>query len=97
MKDSVIDGGDITKPPSCNNGGSGSHGVTKRVMKMSAFFVGFTVLWILLYNSASPFDLPVISHYLTANMPAVSKVLYLPPLSHIYNLKCSFLALLISA
>ncbi|KAI9087880.1 hypothetical protein K1719_030210 [Acacia pycnantha] len=61
------------KPPSWNSGGSGSHGLAKRVMKMGALFVGFTVLWILLYNSASPFGFPVISHYLTAAMPAATK------------------------
>ncbi|KAK4283339.1 hypothetical protein QN277_000300 [Acacia crassicarpa] len=84
MKDSAIAGSvdktssssgvEPIKPPSLNSGGSGSHGLAKRVMKMGVLFVGFTVFWILLYNSASPFGFPVISHYLTAAMPAATKL-----------------------
>ncbi|XP_028792484.1 uncharacterized protein At4g15970-like isoform X1 [Neltuma alba] len=93
MKDSVIAGSvdktsssagvDLTKPPSWSSGGSGSHGLVKRVTKMSAVFVGFTVLWVFLYNSASPFGFPVISHYLTAAMPAVTKGEYDPKLESV--------------
>lgn len=44
---------------------SGSHVLARRVMQLSMFLVGFAVLWIFLYNSASsPFGFPTFSHYL---------------------------------
>ncbi|KAE9600192.1 hypothetical protein Lal_00045850 [Lupinus albus] len=48
-----------------NSGGSGSsnHLLVKRVIKVTAFFVGITVLWMFLYNSATPFGFPSISQH----------------------------------
>ncbi|KAF1883035.1 hypothetical protein Lal_00003217 [Lupinus albus] len=52
----------------CNSGGCGSssHLLVKWVMKITVFFVGFAVLWMFLYNSASPFGFPSISHHFIA-------------------------------
>ncbi|XP_027357335.1 uncharacterized protein At4g15970-like [Abrus precatorius] len=45
-----------------NSGGSG-YLLVRRVMQLSMFLVGFAVLWMFLYNSASPFGFPTFSHY----------------------------------
>ncbi|XP_057446715.1 uncharacterized protein At4g15970-like isoform X1 [Lotus japonicus] len=55
----VADGG-----KAWNSGGaSGSHLLVRRVMQVVMFVVGFGVLWMFLYNSASPLGFPAISHY----------------------------------
>ncbi|RDX58510.1 hypothetical protein CR513_62170 [Mucuna pruriens] len=46
-----------------SSGGSGSHVLARRVMQLVMFLVGFVVLWMFLYNSASSFGFPTFSHY----------------------------------
>ncbi|TKY44903.1 hypothetical protein E2542_SST31186 [Spatholobus suberectus] len=43
---------------------SGSRLLVRRVMQATVFLVGFGMLWMFLYNSASPFGFPTFSHYL---------------------------------
>ncbi|OIW16077.1 hypothetical protein TanjilG_04612 [Lupinus angustifolius] len=69
MKDSATvgdaeNGGN--KPWNAGGSGSSSHLLVKWVVKITVFFVGFAVLWVFLYNSASPFGFPSISHHFIA-------------------------------
>ncbi|KAL1357023.1 uncharacterized protein At4g15970 [Arachis hypogaea] len=59
MKDSGSSGGDAAA------GGGGSHLLVRRVMQMTMVVVAFVVVWILMYNSSSPFAIPVFSRYIT--------------------------------
>ncbi|XP_019431396.1 PREDICTED: uncharacterized protein At4g15970-like [Lupinus angustifolius] len=69
MKDSAITGDAENggyngyKPWNSSGSGSSSHLLVKRVMSITVFFVVFAVLWIFLYNSASPFGFPSVSHH----------------------------------
>ncbi|KAJ1390073.1 nucleotide-diphospho-sugar transferase family protein [Sesbania bispinosa] len=69
MKDTVVAvdtaAADGSKPWN-SIGSSGSHVFVRRVMQIILFLVGFAVLWMFLYNSASPFGFPVISRYFNA-------------------------------
>ncbi|KAG4388670.1 hypothetical protein GLYMA_09G211550v4 [Glycine max] len=61
MKDTTAGtaAGDGIKPWSSG----GSHLWARRAMQLTMFLVGFAVLWMFLYNTASPFGFPGFSHY----------------------------------
>jgi len=64
----------------------GSHLLARRVIQFTMFLVGFAVLWMFLYTSASPFGFPTFSHYFIDDSPKVSLFLslYLHPLLSLY-------------
>ncbi|XP_027925116.1 uncharacterized protein At4g15970-like [Vigna unguiculata] len=47
----------------------GSHLLARRVIQFTMFLVGFAVLWMFLYTSASPFGFPTFSHYFIDDSP----------------------------
>jgi len=51
---------------------SGSHLWVRRVMHVTMFLAGLAVLWMFLYNSASPFEFPTSSDYFSAESSKVS-------------------------
>ncbi|OIW03581.1 hypothetical protein TanjilG_31001 [Lupinus angustifolius] len=66
MKESATAGGvenGGSKPLSSGGSGSSRHLLVKRVVKVTAFFVGITVLWMVLYKTASPFGFASISQH----------------------------------
>ncbi|KAG5013230.1 hypothetical protein AAZV13_09G131500 [Glycine max] len=83
MKDTTAGtaAGDGIKPWSSG----GSHLWARRAMQLTMFLVGFAVLWMFLYNTASPFGFPGFSHYY---IDESAKVGYDPKLASVLRNAC---------